>query len=205
MSRKASIAVLAAVAVAAVAGIVAIALVPGGSGGGGAYSGSAPPAGERLPEFELPDSAGGTVRSRDLGGKVVLVTFLDTQCRESCPVIAAAVARGLDRLRPEERRDVVALGISVDPAGDDPASVREFLARHRAEGALRYLVADEEVLRPAWDAFAVLSSLDSGSDDLHSAPVRIYDREGTWVTTLRAGVDLTPAALAHDVRVALDA
>lgn len=32
---------------------------------------------------------------------------------------------------------------------------------------------------------------------------RIFDRQGTWVTTLHPGADLTPANLAHDVRVAL--
>jgi hypothetical protein len=39
---------------------------------------------------------------------------------------------------------------------------------------------------------------------MHSAPVRIYDREGRWRSTLHAGVDLTPANLAHDIGLALD-
>ncbi len=203
MSRRTVIVVLAALALAAAAGIVALAVAFLTPADRGAYAGSVPPADQQLPEFELPDSTGATVRSRDLRDKVVLVTFLDTQCRESCPLIAAALARGLDRLEPDERRDVVALGISVDPSGDDRESVRAFLARHRAEERLRYLVADEEALRPVWEEFAVASSLDSGSDDIHSAPVRIYDREGRWVTTLHAGVDLTPDAVAHDVRLAL--
>ena len=203
MSRRAVIVVLAALARAAAAGIIVLAVAFLMPADRGAYAGSAPPADQQLPVFELPDSTGATVRSRELRDKVVVVTFLDTQCRESCPIIAAALARGLDRLRPDERRDVVALGISVDPSGDDRESVRAFLARHRAEERLRYLVAEEEALRPVWEEFAVASSLDSGSDDLHSAPVRIYDREGTWVTTLHAGVDLTPDAVAHDVRLAL--
>jgi hypothetical protein len=50
--------------------------------------------------------------------------------------------------------------------------------------------------------FQILSSLESGKDILHSAPVRIYVG-GIWVATLHAGVDLTPANLAHDVRIAL--
>jgi hypothetical protein len=35
--------------------------------------------------------------------------------------------------------------------------------------------------------------------------VRIYDRNGTWVTTLHPGADLTEANLAHDIRAALAA
>jgi hypothetical protein len=82
--------------------------------------------------------------------------------------------------------------------------VRSFLRRHRVAGILRYLVGTESELRPVWDAFHVLPSVDTGDDEIHSAPVRLFDREGVWVATLHAGVDLTPANLAHDVRVALD-
>jgi hypothetical protein len=33
--------------------------------------------------------------------------------------------------------------------------------------------------------------------------VRIYDREGVWVATLHAGVDLSEDNLLHDIRAAL--
>ena len=58
---------------------------------------------------------------------------------------------------------------------------------------------------PVWRAFEVVSSLDSGDSNLHSAPVRVYDGEGRWRSTLHPGVDLTPANLAHDLREALNA
>jgi hypothetical protein len=81
--------------------------------------------------------------------------------------------------------------------------VRRFLASRDAEDALRYVVAPEVELRPLWEEFGVLPSADTGSDDLHSAPVRIYDPSGVWAATLHAGADLTPQNLVHDVRVAL--
>jgi hypothetical protein len=40
--------------------------------------------------------------------------------------------------------------------------------------------------------------------DFHSADVRVYDRTGRWVSTLHAGVDLTPQNLAHDIKTALE-
>jgi cytochrome oxidase Cu insertion factor (SCO1/SenC/PrrC family) len=58
-------------------------------------------------------------------------------------------------------------------------------------------------LRPVWRGFQVSSSLDSGDSNMHSAPVRVYDPEGRWRSTLHAGVDLTAASLAHDLREAL--
>ena len=99
---------------------------------------------------------------------------------------------------------MVALALSVDPAEDTPEAVSTFLDQHQVRGDLRYLVAPEDEMRPVWDAFQIMPSADSGSDDLHSAPVRIYDRDRVWVATLNAGADLTPASLAHDLGVALD-
>jgi protein SCO1 len=168
----------------------------------GAYRGSEPPGRHVLPQFSLRNHDGRLVRSAELRGKVALVTFLDSQCDEACPIIASQVARGLGRLSARERRDSVAVAISTDPAEDTPASVRAFLERQRALGRLLYLTGSEAEMRALWKRFQILSSHESGQDTLHSAPVRVYDRDGVWVSSLHAGVDLTPANLVHDLRVA---
>jgi cytochrome oxidase Cu insertion factor (SCO1/SenC/PrrC family) len=131
------------------------------------------------------------------------MTFLESKCREACPVIAAEIAQTLALLTPAERRQVAAVAVSTHPADDTPRSVRAFVKRHRLAGRLDYLIGSEGELRPVWKAFHVLSALDSGDADTHSAPVRVYSPEGEWVATLHAGADLTPGNLAHDVRVAL--
>lgn len=184
---------------------LAVAALALGRGGGhtSAYRGSVPPGRFVLPDFALRDYAGGIVRSRDFNGKTLVVTFLESRCRGSCPIIASSVARGLRLLGPDERSRVVALAISTQPHDDTPASVRAFLRRRRADRELLYLIGSERQLRPVWKAFQILSALDSGDADLHSAPVRIYDAEGVWVSTLHAGADLTPANLRHDIREAL--
>ena len=58
-------------------------------------------------------------------------------------------------------------------------------------------------MRPVWKDFRVLPATQTGSDNIHSADVRIFDRQGTWVSSLHAGVDLTPANLVHDIRAAM--
>jgi protein SCO1/2 len=200
-----------------VAGALAVALGRGAGDGaqdgaalpaaasGGPFRGSEPPVRILLASFALRDVDGGLVRSRDLRGRIVLLTFLDSQCTESCPVIASQIARTLDSLEPAERKQVAAVAISTDPAEDTKASVRDFLRRNRALGKVHYLGGGEPVarLRAVWKRFMILSSHESGQDTLHSAPVRMYDRQGVWVTTLHPGADLTPANLAHDIRVAL--
>jgi protein SCO1/2 len=201
MHRGIVIAIAAAVAVAVAVPVTILAVSRPEEGV--AVRGSQPPARIELPRFSLHDQQGRLVSSDALAGKALVVTFLDTKCRESCPIIADQIRQGLARLSPADRANTVALAISVQPEVDTPASVRAFLQRHRVDGALRYLVGSEAQLRPVWNAFQVLPALDTGSSDIHSAPVRIYDRAGVWISTQAAGADLTPANLAHDVGVAL--
>jgi protein SCO1 len=168
-----------------------------------AYRGSQPPEGYVAPSFRLRSYTGREVRMEDLRDKAVVLTFLDAQCEESCPVIAAAAPRARARLDPEDRARVALIAITTDPAEDTPGVVRSFLRRYRAEGALDYLIGPELELRRVWRDYGVLPSETSGSDNLHSAPVRIYAPGGEWVSTLSAGVELSPRNLAHDIEVAI--
>jgi cytochrome oxidase Cu insertion factor (SCO1/SenC/PrrC family) len=167
------------------------------------YRGSQPPPGIRIANVSLPSYRGGVI---DLGaqrGRVVVVTFLDSKCTDACPIIAAVVAQAWPLLRANEKAQVRAYGISVNPLVDTPARVRRFLAARRAQAALDWLVAPVKQMRPVWKDFRVLPATQTGSDNIHSADVRIFDRQGTWVSSLHAGVDLTPANLVHDIRAAM--
>lgn len=204
MGAKARLVGAVASAAAVVALIVVVVLsLTGGEDDTASYRGSPPPPGITLGQFELHDYTGVRVSREDVEGKVVLLTFLESKCKEACPIIASQVARTIDRLPPEERRQVVAIAISTHPRDDTPANVRAFLRAQRAEGKLRYLVGSEQELRPVWETFGVLSALDSGDADTHSASVHVYDRSGEWVASLHPGIDLTTANLAHDVALAL--
>lgn len=185
--------------------LLAANLIPrdGEAGEAGRYRGSEPPGRNLLPAFDLPRYDGGRLASASLEGKVVLLTLLDSQCEEACPILASVIARALDRLSDSERAEVRAVAISADPAEDKPGAVRRFLAAQRAERRLDYLTGREDELRPLWAELSVLPSLDSGQDSMHSAPLRLYNRAGVWVSTLHAGADLSEANLLHDMRVAL--
>lgn len=206
MSSRSRLAVLTsfAVVVALLVGVGAAVLAQRQQASAGDYRGSKPPAGIALAEFDLRSYTGGRVSRESLRGKVVALTFLESNCKEACPIIASQVARGLNLLSPEERAGVAAIAISTHPHDDTPENVRSFLAKQRALGKLDYLIGSEQELRPVWKRFQVLSALDSGDADTHSGPVRIYTATGEWASTLHPGADLTAESLAHDVRLALD-
>jgi cytochrome oxidase Cu insertion factor (SCO1/SenC/PrrC family) len=171
--------------------------------GGGPYRGSEPPTGIRIPNVSLPSYRGEVVSLRGQRGKVVVLTFLDSKCTDTCPIIAAVIGRAWPLLTATERMQIRAYAISVNPLVDKPQSVRRFLAARHAVAALDWLVAPVEEMRPVWHDFGVLPATETGNNDLHSADVRVFDRRGTWVSTLHAGVDLTPSNLVHDIRLAL--
>ena len=169
------------------------------------YRGSEPPQGITMPDFALRDDAGRLLDSRGLRGKVVMLTFLDSRCTEACPIIASQIAQALLHLTRAEQGQVEAVAISTDPVTDTPTGVRTFLTKQHALGKLRYLGAGQPLrrLEPVWRAFQILASAETGQHTLHSAPLRIYDRAGIWVSTLHAGADLSQMNLLHDVRTAL--
>jgi cytochrome oxidase Cu insertion factor (SCO1/SenC/PrrC family) len=194
----------------AVALVVAVLIAARGSGRHtqtsrpppGTYRGSEPPGQLAAADFRLRSYRGRLVSLRGKRGKVVLLSFVDTKCTEKCPIVTSVMAEAYRLLRPDERRQVAALLISVEPHADTPAHVRRFLARRHAL-TLDYLIGTVRQLRPVWKAYGIVAAVDTGNADIHSSDVRVIDRRGIWVATQHAGVDLTPSNLAHDALQAL--
>jgi cytochrome oxidase Cu insertion factor (SCO1/SenC/PrrC family) len=156
-----------------------------------------------MPEFALHDVVSAkAVDSGQLRGKVALITFIDTECTEQCPLIASAIGDALRRLSPSIRKNTSAFAISVNPVIDTRRNVRRFLRQRRAEG-ITYLSGSVAELKPVWKRFGILSAYETGDADTHSADVRVFDLLGVWVSTQHSGVDLTPANLVHDIGRAL--
>ena len=187
-----------ALVVVAVAAFGAIALAAteksedtGGSGE--RFAGANLPAGLKAPELGLADEEGERVRMSDLRGKPVVVTFLYSNCEDSCPAQAQQVKGALNELG----RDVPALAISVDPANDTPDSARAFLSKQRMTGRMRFVLGTRPQLRRIWRGYAVEPQL----DDLdHTARIVLVDADGVQRVGYPLG-EVTPERLAHDLRL----
>jgi protein SCO1 len=145
--------------------------------------------------FALRDQDGRTVRLAGYRGRVVVVTFLYTRCRDICPLMADQIRGALDDLG----QAVPVLAVSVDPANDTAARAARFVARHGLTGRMRYLLGTSAQLRPVWRTFGVQPQTGATAASDHSAYVVLLDRR------LRQRVafpiaELTPEALAHDIR-----
>jgi protein SCO1/2 len=159
----------------------------------GPFEGALMPPGVRAPDFELENQDGETVRMRDFRGTPVIVTFLYTNCDDTCPPQAQQIKGALNELG----HDLPALAIAVDPENDTPASARRFLAEYRLTGRIDFVLGTREQLAPLWKAFAIRPQ--SVRED-HTARTVLIDARGYQ----RVGFPLeqtTPERLAHDLRL----
>lgn len=76
--------------------------------------------------FRLTDENGRTVSAADFRGKVTLLFFGYTHCPDVCPLTLARLAQVASRLDEEDRQDLRVLFVSVDPARDDPETLRRY-------------------------------------------------------------------------------
>jgi protein SCO1/2 len=105
------------------------------------------PAREAAYDFHLHDQNGRPASLADDRGKVVVMAFIYTSCKDVCPAAGALVA-GL--LKPLNGK-VVANWVSVDPVGDTPARARAWL-KDRGFTAQdgRFILGTRAQLRPVW-------------------------------------------------------
>ena len=92
------------------------------------------------PPLALRNYLGQPVNIDQYRGKAVLVTFLYTNCPDICPLITSnlRVAQNLMGKAAAAKSQIIA--VSVDPRGDTPQAVAQFLARHGMTGRMQYLL-----------------------------------------------------------------
>jgi protein SCO1 len=183
--------VAATLALLAAAGVALFAR-PSGAGDPVAFAGAVRP---DIPprDFRLRDQDGKAVSLRAFRGRVVVLTFMYTTCRDTCPLTATQIRGALDDLRAPPP----ALAVSVDPVNDTPERARQFLfKRGLAHDRMRFLLGSRAQLQPVWKAYGIRPQ---GTAFDHSAYVLLIDRHGRQ----RIGFpvqQLTPEGLAHDIR-----
>jgi protein SCO1/2 len=128
-------------------------------------------------------------------GRPVVMTFLYSTCRDTCPLQVQSIRGALDRLG----ADVPVLGVSVDPRGDSPERARRFVLDQRMTGRMRFLLGTRAALAPVWRGYGIAPQ--RGTLD-HSAYVVLVDGRGRQRVGFPAS-ELTPEGLVHDLRVLL--
>jgi len=157
------------------------------------FEGAVMPDGLPAPDFTLRDQDGERISMREFRGEPVIVTFLYTNCEDTCPLQAQTIRGALDQLG----EDVPAIAIAVDPPRDTAESARAFLSEQRALGRIDFVLGRRAELRPVWDGFFIRAQ---SVTQEHQARFTLVDEHG-FQRVGYPGFEATPERLAHDLRL----
>lgn len=171
----------------------------GAQRGGDGYTGQVltPPLAAK--DFALRDGATGkVVRLSDLRGKAVMLTFVYTRCPDVCPLIMTNLGASLDKAGAATAKDARIVAVSVDPEGDTPARVKEFLRVRGLAGRADYLIGTKAQLAPVWKAYGIAVEATPDDRELgHTASVRGITASGKQKTIYAQ--NFSPTVVARDL------
>ncbi len=107
-----------------------------------------------------------------------MLTFLDSQCKSSCPIEGRQLGSVLRRLPAMERPTLVIVSVNHD--GDTPAGIRRALAEWHLNGpwAVHWLNASTRAqLASVWRSYSV-RVIPKSNDVVHSLALYLIDRRG---------------------------
>jgi len=154
-----------------------------------------PPMSMPAQDFTLHDQDGKPVSISGFRGRVVAIAFLDSHCRQLCPLAADQIGQAQRTLGPASKLSL--LVVSVAPATDTPESERAFAVMHHWTGEWHWLMGAPDQLAAVWKAYSIAVQ---GTPDnvLHSTVVYLIDKEGFQRAGWASG--LQPDQFARDVR-----
>lgn len=153
--------------------------------------------------FALTDQDGHAVTERSFAGRYTIVYFGYTFCPDACPTAMAAIGAGLkqvERSDPVKAAKVTPVFITVDPARDTPAVLKEFVrAFHpRAVGLTGGKAAIDRAAQEYGVAHSIGSTSSAGGYLVeHSGAAYLMGPDGKPIAL--AGTDGGPAEVARTI------
>ncbi len=164
--------------------------------------------GETAPEIPMVNQAGQPVTFAKFRGKALLLTFVDSQCKEDCPIITARFQKVNDLLEHEGKAYAASqlLTVSIDPANDTPPVLRKYGLKYldgNAQGFAHwsFVVPTAANLKKLATAFGVIYQPSKDGDIEHTMVTALVGPDGT-VQQMWNGDDWDPKQVAQAVESA---
>jgi protein SCO1 len=129
------------------------------------------------PSFSLRDQSGGRVTVAAQRGHWLVVTFLYTRCPDVCPLIAAQLNKAI-RTDVGRRAGLGAIAVSVDPARDTLAAVRDYVTVRHLAPSFRFAIGSRRELERVWRAYHVAVQPGPRGTVTHSTFEILVDPQG---------------------------
>jgi len=150
------------------------------------------------PPLRLENYLGTPFNLADYRGKAVFVTFLYTHCPDVCPLIASHLHTALTQMPASVRRKVAVVAVSVDPRGDTPKTVAQFLRTHEMTGRMQYLIGAAGALRTVWEHWGIAAGPQTNNPEEVAHSALIYGINARGKVTVIYPSDFSPGEIVHD-------
>ena len=128
------------------------------------------------------DQDGRPLAWRQLRGRPTMVSMFYANCHLMCPLIVASGKALQTRLEPRQRDALDFAVISIDPARDTPAALREVAQAHRLDDAhWRLLRPDDADVRTLAAALGIRYRAQPDGTFNHTSVLVLLDRDGRIV------------------------
>lgn len=131
--------------------------------------------------LQLTNQHGSVIRLSDFRGKVVVLTFMDSKCTDTCPITAVHFREVYKKLNKNEAGQVVFLGVNVNTeAGTVPDVLESTKAWHLDEiPNWHFLTGSHEELAPIWKDYDVSTMHSDDTDSImHTSGIFLIDPLG---------------------------
>jgi protein SCO1/2 len=155
----------------------ACAAQPAASAGSTGYTGTA--LNSLAEDFRLRDQTGAAISLADYKGKVVVLTFLDDQCQDICPLTAAQLRSAYQSLG-SDAASVGFIGINVNEKANQAADVMAATKEWRLDDipSWHFLTGQAGELEPIWQAYGIEVQPQDQGELLHTMGIYLIDQAG---------------------------
>ena len=136
--------------------------------------------------------------SRDLRGKVVVLSPTYTTCEDTCPIVAQQIRGALDDLSEASAPGPRACAQRRPGQRHAGHARRSSCSTRRVRGYLDFLLGTRRELQPVWREYGFAPQTDTQE---HNSYVVLLDGEGRQRVGLPGRTSSRPEALAHDLRL----
>lgn len=135
-------------------------------------------AGNPAPDFTLVDQFGHAVTLSSLRGREVVLAFIDSRCKDVCPLTAQIMYDARARLKASEASQVQLVAINANPTATSVADVRVWSLQHGMLHQWSFLTGTADQLESVYHRYHVYVQVDASGQDVHDAVTFIIDAQG---------------------------
>jgi protein SCO1 len=153
------------------------------------------------PDFQLTDQNNSVVKLSDFRGKVVVLTFMDSKCQDTCPLTAVHFREAYRQFDQNETKQIAFLGVNVNVEENAVADILETTHAWHLDQIpdWHFLTGSHEELEPVWKDYGVVAEHNpDGHSMMHTPGTFLIDPLGQqrwYISTPFSGegaTDLTP-------------